>query len=299
MAGFSPTIPVYRQGETQPTYFSLAQIHDMVRGIEAGKQANAPAFASENYLPRMLKEVRSDAGTNEFDSNNPASYRMYQTIMNELRSEGIPDATAAAWYPVAVSDKLREAKRLGTSYDKLYIGTGKAATGMTGSKYAAMGDTQSPALQDPRNAGLLDYVARSRTGELTPQERLNTHAMDWKLNDLFGNARAEKAYLQRYADTLPSKDKQDLLLSIDSLTHPSNLLAAYRKRSGFVEPTYSKNNAKYEQRGEDFRNLNRQYVDKMEEQTPVVKRYLDTRLGVTPQDVRSSWIDKIREMFSK
>lgn len=162
---YKETIPI-PEGAKKYTYWDTKQVFDLLSAIRAGKDLGGPTVSPEELVNRLLVEGRSDAGANGYNTENPKARELFRALFGA----GTPEP--AANFVAAMLDKAAVAKRLNISQDEAYNGTGTSAAGKTGKDYAARMEQSKPAVTDPKNAALLDYVTRGLAGKLTAAERL-------------------------------------------------------------------------------------------------------------------------------
>lgn len=157
----------YRANETLPLKLSREEIIKFARAAGEGQKLGMPSIGTEQLANKILLEGRSDAGTNEFNVNNPRAKKLYDSLVEM----GI-DKDAAV-YPAAVLDKTELAKRLNIPFEQAWNGLGRSSsTGRTGKQHAQRAEQHKKAANDPRNTELVDLVSRAVANNLTPQERL-------------------------------------------------------------------------------------------------------------------------------
>ena len=173
------SIPAYRADakrpgklETQsssanyPHNWPLGKIYEIATAQPAAVAAGAPAISAEDLVNMMLTEGRADAGTNEYNRNNPQAEALYKTL-SKSGYGGLGSAFSAA-----LLDKTAVAKRLNIPLGEAWNGTGRSSANRTGKDHAARLEASKFAATEPKNAQLLDYVKRALTGNLTTQEHL-------------------------------------------------------------------------------------------------------------------------------
>lgn len=171
-------VPAFRAAPKNPTGVETKSIHmterwngtdayQLATVISPAMELGMPKITAEQLVNKMLVEGRADAGTNQYNYNNPRAKKLYET----LTSRGY-DVTAAT-FAAAVLDTQQQAKRLGKSFEEIWNGTGKsAATKRTGAQHAQRYEEHKGAATAPKNAQFLDYVKRAIGGNLTPAEHI-------------------------------------------------------------------------------------------------------------------------------
>ena len=177
----SKTIKGYRAGETLPLKLNRQHILNIVQGLPIAKEAGMPEIGITDYTKKVLLEGREDAGTNEFNHNNPRANKLYETAV----ANGANRVSAA--YGAAVLDKSEVAKRLNIPFELAWNGTGRTKDGSAdGQRHAARAESFSNVEADPRNADLVDSVRRGISGNLSPQERILMLTDDKLTEAVFG-----------------------------------------------------------------------------------------------------------------
>ena len=168
-------IKAYRKGETQPLSLNAVDIISLLKGINIAKNVGMPAIGANNLGDKILLEGRSDAGVNEFNTNNASAQSLYNTVRTQL-----PDSVSnlGATYAAAVLDKSQVASRLGIPFEQAWNGTGVSKeTGRSGSQHADRAAQMQGAIDDPRNSQLKDLITRGIAGDFTPKE--DALVSDW------------------------------------------------------------------------------------------------------------------------
>lgn len=169
MQELNPILKAYRKSETLPTKFSLPELVGMLNGINVGLDKGMPSSGATKLGDKILLEGRSDAGTNEFNTNNKKAVELYNTISQEFSSRGV-ETPIGAIYAAAVLDKESVAKRLGIPFELAWNGTGKKGAA-DGKRHSSRADQMQGAIDDPRNVNLRDLITRGIAGNLTPTEQ--------------------------------------------------------------------------------------------------------------------------------
>lgn len=159
-------IKVYRKGETLPTKLDVKGIVDTLNGLYSGSQHGMPKVTPEFIGDKMLLEGRADAGTNEYNTNNPRAKALFDAIATDYNGAPPQGATTAA----AILDKQEVAKRLNIPFELAWNGTGKKGEA-DGQRHAARAEVMQGAINDPRNAEFKDLLTRGLQGNLTAAEQ--------------------------------------------------------------------------------------------------------------------------------
>lgn len=189
----NPKINVTRFGETLPLKLDRASIIRMAQAAAAGGQLGMPAIGKNELFNKIALEGREDAGTNEYNYNNPKAKAIYDAMAEMGFSR------AEAMYPAAVFDKSQVAKRLGIPFEKAWNGTGRVLSDGTsayvrphgtviadGERHTQRAEAMKGAKDDPRNKEAVDLISRAMSGDLTSQENLMVMNNITLLSALFG-----------------------------------------------------------------------------------------------------------------
>lgn len=292
-------IPGYRLNESQATPFNAGELYSHVRAAQAGVDAGASPLAKTLFPGKVLHEGRSDAGTNEYDTNNAAHNRLYSRTMDNLMDDPLLDTAMinrAAMYPPAMQRAVEIHNKKGLPIEQVYNGTGVAPTGRTGAQHATRAAAHEAALQDPRNAPYLDYLDRAQKGKLTNNEKLavlytgrNRQFLS-QFNYPYEEQKNINTYLGKHQFDIPENEVNAFL------KQPENLAMAYLDRSGITFPDKPKDWErpvyKQDKQGRNvlikgsptYQERLNQYNDykelkAFEERYPMAKAYLDQRMG--------------------
>ena len=172
------SIPAYRAAPKNPDGLETRSIknseswygpnaYQLARVISPAVELGMPPMTAEQLVNKMLLEGRTDAGTNQYNYNNPKAKKLYEDLVG--RGYDHLPATFAA----AVLDTTQQAQRLKKPFEEVWNGTGKSAyTGRTGAQHAQRAEEHKGAATAPKNAQFLDYVKRAISGNLTPAEHI-------------------------------------------------------------------------------------------------------------------------------
>jgi hypothetical protein len=297
-------VPGYRLNESQPIPLSMGELYQFARTAKEGVNAGVTPLAQTLFPGKVLHEGRADAGTNEFNLNNPTARAVYYDVLNRIVEDPIiENANRAAQYPAAVEDKDAVAKRLKIPFERAWNGTKTAFTGRTGTQHAERAATHEAAVKDPRNAAYLDYINRAQTGQTTGRENLAAMfgSHNRKLFSVFNDPVAEQQNINKYLGKAQFDIPENEVNAF--LKNPENLAMAYADRAGIEFPkkpadweipkykrdstgqsTFMKGSPTYQERlnqYNDFRELK-----EFEARYPQAKAYLDQRMGKTPDGLK-------------
>lgn len=157
--------------ETRPInksdYWVGDNVYKLAQVISPAMELGMPAISAEQLVNKMLVEGRADAGTNQYNYNNPKAKKLYETLVGR----GYDDKSAT--FAAAVLDTDQRAKRLNKPFEEVWNGTGTSAyTKRTGAQHAQRSEELKGAATAPKNADFLDFVKRAISGNLTPAENL-------------------------------------------------------------------------------------------------------------------------------
>ncbi len=151
--------------ETRPTKLDAAEILKLADGLRYAQTQGMPPVSPEMLVNKILVEGRADAGTNEYNGNNPRARALYQN----MRGMGYDELSAT--FAAAVLDKTEVAKRTGRTFDEVWNGVGKSReTGRTGKQHSDRAAESKYAATSPKNAQLLELVTRTINSGRTPKE---------------------------------------------------------------------------------------------------------------------------------
>jgi len=163
-AGFKAQNTTPEGLETRPTTFDrgykddVAHLYKMSRGLGLAKKMGYASLNPEEIAAFVLKEGRSDLGSNGSDPTNPKS--------NEL----VDKLSKVVDYPTAgliatLQEKAEIAKRKGITLQEAWNGTGKNSFGISGKQYSQDWNNHLKAVSSPKNKALLDFINRAYRGE--------------------------------------------------------------------------------------------------------------------------------------
>lgn len=157
--------------ETQPYKYDAAPIEENVRALVAAKDLGVPQLDAKQLATLLLKEGRSDFGTNsikvttkdgkteyyDHDPNRPQEAKIYQGVLDKGFS------TDAASFVTRMATKMETAKRLGIPFALAWNGTGKNVYKFTGvkadgHKYADEFHYFEEAANHPKNKKLVGLI---------------------------------------------------------------------------------------------------------------------------------------------
>ena len=142
-------------------------VYKIARVIGPAMELGMPQVTAEQLVNKMLVEGRGDAGTNQYNYNNPKAKKLYET----LAGRGYDDKSAT--FAAAVLDTDQRAKRLNKTFEEVWNGLGTSSyTKRTGAQHSQRYEEHKGAATAPKNAEFLDYVKRAISGNLTPAENL-------------------------------------------------------------------------------------------------------------------------------
>lgn len=178
----------YRAGETLPISFERSRVLDMANGIRIALDQGMPVEGRDLYTKKILLEGRWDAGTNEFNYNNPRAKALYEKTLAAGASP------RAATYAAAVLDKLEVAKRLNIPFELAWNGTGrvvdkKGVAQADGQRHTERAKLFENVTKDPRNADLVETVNRVTSSGPTDQEAMLMLGADKIVEALAGGKR--------------------------------------------------------------------------------------------------------------
>jgi hypothetical protein len=240
----------YRAGETLPVSFERAAILDMANGIRIALDQGMPVEGKDLYVKKVLLEGRWDAGTNEFNYNNPRANALYKKTMAAGASP------RAATYAAAVLDKLEVSKRLNIPFELAWNGTGrvvdkKGVAVADGQRHAERAKLFENVTKDPRNADLVETVNRVASSGPTDQEAMLMRGADKIVEDLAGSlgwygrrtSKLRDIMEDKIYRNLPKEERMRVSESIDV-----NDLGTYRMQMEnirFDKPKYLSNNVRF------------------------------------------------------
>ena len=214
----------YRYKETQPLKLDKGAVIQTAEAAGAGLKLGMPEIGITQLANKILLEGRPDAGTNEYNYDNPRAKKLH----DDLVAQGVTNG--AAMYPAAVIDKSEVAKRLNIPFELAWNGTGKlVANGSDGNRHAARAESMKTADKDPRNADFVDLIKRAVNGNISGQERLTTKDSVETANLLFG----PNAVTQNYDNSLKVDSKVESQLR-DNINKTMDLLGYNEKQRSDV-----------------------------------------------------------------
>lgn len=192
---YQPTVnPKHGTGgvENMPKYINMRELYWLLQGAAESNKRNDYKLTPEQLATKILVEGRGDAGTNEFDTNNPKSWDIYKAVNEAVGGKGLPNnmrmaSELAGVFAAAVRDKAEVAKRLNTTFERAWNGTGvSASSGKSGQQHSNRYDQaiKLGTATNPKNTHLIDYITRALTGNLTPQEHLAARISDLEKENL-------------------------------------------------------------------------------------------------------------------
>lgn len=297
-------IPGYRLNETQPTPFLAAELYGHARAADEGVKAGGSPLAKTLFPGKVLHEGRSDAGTNEYDTNKPAYNRMYSQTMDNLMGDPLLESdmiNRAAKYTPAMQRAIDINTKTGVPIERTFNGYGTAVTGRTGAQHAARAAEHEAALKDPRNAPYIDYLDRAQRGKLTNNEKLAVlyTGRNRPFLSQFNYRNEEQKNINRIMGQEQANIPENEINAF--LKDPNYLAMAYVDRSGikfpdkphdWERPVYKqdkegrnvmvKGSPTYQERLNQYNDFKE--LKAFEERYPQAKAYLDQRMGKTPEE---------------
>lgn len=222
--------------ETRPTKISRADLYGIASILNKAEEAGMPKISSQELANRVLLEGRGDAGGSAFDRNKK-KYRDIDAALGGFSAKEQTNFSTGPGFAATYADKVDVSNRLGIPLDKAWIGTGKVTPTYGGNEYAQRGEAHRYAAAHPKNASLVDYIERARSGKLTPQEIAMAEIQDKETRGLHTKNITDPAKLQQHVlDQLkdnPNAYKAVSELNPQALQH--SLHNFYRKETGIPE----------------------------------------------------------------
>jgi hypothetical protein len=147
--------------ETMPYKLEAPELYAHTRAMARGAQFGVPQLSAREVAALALKEGKSFFGVNPVIT--PTSVTWYdptskqdKALYDKLTKTGLDDRQAG--FPIALDNKMRNAKRLEKPWQELWVGSGKSEYGETGKAYAAQYAHFLKAADSPKNAPLVRLI---------------------------------------------------------------------------------------------------------------------------------------------
>jgi len=222
--------------ETLPTRISRSDLYGIASILNSAEKVGMPKISSQELANRVLLEGRGDAGGSAFDRNKK-KYRDIDAALGGFNAKEQTNFSTGPGFAATYADKVDVSNRLGIPLDKAWIGTGKVTPTYGGNEYAQRGEAHRYAAAHPKNASLVDYIERARSGKLTPQEIAMAEIQDKEARGLHTNKITDPVKLQQHVlaqlKNNPNAYKAVSELNPQALQH--SLHNFYRKETGIPE----------------------------------------------------------------
>lgn len=216
----------YRANENIPMLLNRADVLNMANGIKIALDQGMPVEGRDLYVKKLLLEGRVDAGTNEYNYNNPRAKQLF----DKVKAAGA--STKPAMYAAAVLDKLEVAKRLNIPFELAWNGTGRSVSSRgvveaDGQRHAERAKLFENVAKDPRNADLVELVNRVTSSGPTDQEAMLMLGSGGVLDALLGGPPDKNSFyagkMSKWKDimenmmykNLPEKARQQVREDLD------------------------------------------------------------------------------------
>jgi hypothetical protein len=170
--------------ETRPTRLDKTTIEEYIKAMRSGESLGVPQLTPEQLAQMILVEGRSDFGFNALNSNNKRAVQKAK-MLQDMGHDPMSSNFAAAIY-----DKQQLADRIKKPFQEVWNGTGRsAATGRTGAQHNARINEFGYAVENPKNADLMNAIRQAYHYKLQKESENAMPATDQMGNTMgYGSA---------------------------------------------------------------------------------------------------------------